>query len=144
MLYENTYLKGNIIGIHPLNNFYYHFINLGFTFICRLLHIFGLSSWCFPSIRRSFRFIKSFLSWMSHWLLCSLWINSSPWYGFSCAICHIGSLRVNHNIINCSIITVWKTSQVWQVLLLGRPPWPYSMLIIGWWYSGPEQRLQGH
>ena len=30
------------------------------------------------------------------------------------------------------------------ILLLGRPLWPYSMLIIGWWYSRPSQQLQGH
>ena len=28
--------------------------------------------------------------------------------------------------------------------ILGRPPWPCIMLIIGWWYYITEQRLQDH
>ena len=38
------WLKFNIIGFPPLNNFSYHFINLGFIFICRLFISFGISS----------------------------------------------------------------------------------------------------
>ena len=30
------------------------------------------------------------------------------------------------------------------IILLDRPKFPHRMLIIGWWYSIPEQQLQGH
>ena len=39
--------------------------------------------------------------------------------------------KTNRLVINFELI----------ILLLCPPPWPYSMLIIGWWYSTPEQQL---
>ena len=39
------------------------------------------------------------------------------------------------------ICVVWSNG---ILLLLDPPPCPYSIIIIGWWYSSPEQRLQGH
>ena len=30
------------------------------------------------------------------------------------------------------------------IIIMGQPPWPYSLIIIGWWYSILEQQLQGH
>ena len=111
------YLKLNVIIFPPLNNFPYHFINIGFTFILIFLQIFGLSSWYFSSHRNSFRFITSFLFCTSHWLLCSFWSNKIPWYWVACAIHKIVSLRVNHNIIHCIVIIVWKTAQGLQVII---------------------------
>ena len=114
--YENPYLKGNFIGFPPLNTFSYHFINLGFTFIWGFLYSFGLSSCCFSSHRHSLIFGIYFLFWMSHWVLCSFWSNIIPWYLFACDIHQTGSLRVNHNIIHCIVVTVIKTAQGWQVI----------------------------
>ena len=111
MWYNNPYLKGNIIVIPPLNNLSYHFINLGFTFVCSLFHGFVISSWWFSSHSRYLGFSASLLFWMSHWVLCSLWINSIPLYSIACDRSHIFSLIVNYNIIYCCVITVWKNDQ---------------------------------
>ena len=96
-----TYLKDNIMWVTTLNNDAYHFINPGFTLICRLLHIFGISFWYFSSHRRWFSFSISLLFWMSHWGLWILWIHSSTSFGVSCDRSQIGSLIVNNNITHC-------------------------------------------
>ena len=57
----------------------------------------------------------------------------------------IASLNVGYyqlpppRILGCLLV-----SRRAMFFLLGLPTWPYSMLIIVWLYSIPEQRLQGH
>ena len=112
--YNNHYMKGSIVVFTCLNNFAYHLINLGFTLIFIFLHSFDISSWSLSSQRSYLCFIVSFLLWMSHWGLYSLWINIIPWYWVAYASSQIFILRVNCNTIHCSVVTVWKTSQVWH------------------------------
>ena len=89
-----SYLEVNVIVFTPLNKVFYHFINLGLTFIFSFLHSFGISSWCLYSHSNPFRSSISFLFWMIHWVLCSFCSNIIPWSWFYCAIHHIGGLKV--------------------------------------------------
>ena len=45
----------------------------------------------------------------------------------------------------CCFGVLGVTNQATLLLILpDRPPCPHIMIIIGWWYSSPEQGLQGH
>ena len=56
----------------------------------------------------------SFLLYTSHWRVCTFLINISHWSRVVCARSQGCSLRVNHNIIHCCVVTVWKTDKEWQ------------------------------
>ena len=108
VLYNNPYLKVNTIVLPPLNNFTYHFINLGFNFIYSFIYILCKSSLLLSCHSISFVLSISFLFCIIPWVLWSFWSNSSPLYKFSCDRIHIWSLICNHDMIHCCVVAVWK------------------------------------
>ena len=106
--YDKPYLKNNIVGFPPPDNFPYHLINLFFAFICKFLYIIDISSWCLSSKSCAFRFMVPFHLWFSHWVFYSLLRNIIPWYGVSRDISQIGRLVVNDDRIHRCVITVLK------------------------------------
>ena len=138
MWYNNPYLKENIIGFTPLNKFSYQSINLGFTFIFSFLNSLGIKSWWFSSNRRYLDFSVSFLFWISHWGLYSLWRNIIPWSRVAYDSINIFSLIVSHNIIHCCAITVCKTDHWLQGISTG--PMPRKCNKLNTYYYLPNLR----
>ena len=111
-------------SVYPLGFYYVH------TFVKFLaLNIYVINIWLVS---------RYYFTWVFCWSVCEL---LHLWFYFIgiefVDFCVSFLLSENELYIKYVFDTI-------LIILMGRPPWHYSMLIIGWWYYILEQRLQGH